>query len=685
MSIEVQLDDLLFRWEELAEGGDPPSPEVLCADCPELADELARRVAMLRDMDSVFDTSTVLDSEQNRGGEQDCTLPGFSVPGYELLDEIGSGGMGVVYKARQIKLDRTVAIKTMRAGVNATREDVDRFHTEAQAAAKLSHPGIVAIHEVAEAGGRHFFSMDFVEGPNLDELIRDTSLSGERAARYLKSIAESIEVAHGQGILHRDLKPSNVLIDSANQPRISDFGLAKRIASDSKHTATGQIIGTPSYMPPEQATGDNDKVDRRSDVYALGGLLYAMLTGRPPFRADSSIATVMQVINDDPVPPRRLNSGIELDLETICMKCLEKSPRARYSTAAEVAAECERFLLGQPIHARPIGRVERGRRWCRHNPTVATLITAVVVVLLLGTCVSCYFAIRSNQNAIASDRNAKRAEQNHLKALENVEQVKQQKLLAERNEDRARRAEAKAIQQSSQLETQANLLENQTKELQTQTQLLRQSIHSYLKMYLRTCSIGGDIAASYDSETAKAAYARFDSSEQLITNSRISQAQEAIRRHLIAWANDGKRPGELNAAVLELSRQCRLAWESHCDDNLSVNGGRGRDSGPASDFVRDLERQLVASDLYERAIRISKAIATASSVSDAEQHRHAFEKLYWGGLHFVESDQLDSDAVETVMRQIRDCLQSWKQGPAPVALAELVVRLEHACGRAMND
>ena len=377
MSNEQQLVELLCRWEELVDQGEPAIPDELCADFPDLAQELSRRVNILKSMDSVFDSST---HGQGVDEQPSATL---AVPGYEILSTLGSGGMGVVYKTRQTRLDRIVAIKTMRGGANATREDIDRFHTEAESAAKLSHPGIVTIHEVGEVDGQHFFSMDFVEGQNLDELIHDTSLSGERAATYLQSIAEAVEAAHERGILHRDLKPSNVLIDATDRPRITDFGLAKRIAGDSKHTATGQILGTPSYMPPEQAAGDNENVDRRSDVYALGGLLYAMLTGRPPFRADTSIATVMQVINDEPVPPRRPKLRYRSRLGNDLPKMSGKNPRARYSTAEEVAAECQRFLDGHPIHARPISSLARGGRWCPSKSRCC----------LTCSCSRCHFAV----------------------------------------------------------------------------------------------------------------------------------------------------------------------------------------------------------------------------------------------------------------------------------------------------
>ena len=203
-------------------------------------------------------------------------------------------------------------------------------------------------------------------------------------------------------------------------------------------------------------------------------------------------------------------------------------------------------------------------------------------------------------------------------------------------------------------------------------------------MYLRTCAIGGDIAAASDIDTADAAFARFDSREQLITNDRIAQSKESIGRHLTAWANEGTRPADLNFAVLELTQQCRLAWETHCDAILSVNGGRGRSGGPASNVIRDLERQLIVDDLYARATQTARGLANASNFASACNHRYTFEKLYWGELHFVESKRLNSDAVESAMVHIRKCIKPWNQGPPPAELAELVVQLETACDQAMN-
>jgi outer membrane protein assembly factor BamB len=306
---------------------------------------------------------------------------------YELLEEIARGGMGVVYRARQVTLNRIVAIKMILAGRLASPEDVRRFYTEAQAAASLQHPNIVAIHEVGEQGGCHFFSMDYVEGKSLADLAREQPLPPVRAASYVKLIADAIDYAHQRGTLHRDLKPSNVLIDAADQPHVTDFGLARRTEADSELTGTGQVLGTPSYMPPEQAAGKRGEVGPPSDVYALGAILYDLLCGRPPFRGETPLATLAQVLAADPVAPRLLNERVPRDLETICLKCLQKDPRRRYATAASLANDLGLFLAGEPIQARRPGLAERVARWTRkqrRSVAVATVASVLAALLVAG-------------------------------------------------------------------------------------------------------------------------------------------------------------------------------------------------------------------------------------------------------------------------------------------------------------
>jgi predicted Ser/Thr protein kinase len=304
---------------------------------------------------------------------------------YELLEEIARGGMGVVWRARQSSLNREVALKLIRAGALAGPDEVERFLREAEAAANLQHPNIVAIHEVGEHGGRRYFSMDYVPGRDLGDLVKDGPLSPLRAARYVKIIAEAIHFAHQRGILHRDLKPQNVLIDAADQPRITDFGLAKIMTDDSRLTQSGAVMGSPSYMPPEQAAGRHGDIGPASDVYSLGAMLYELLTGRPPFRGFTAIATLAEVLEAEPTAPRRLKADIPPDLETICLKCLEKSPSTRYPTARALAEELGRFLDGEPIQARPASTVRKAVSWARRHPgALASLAALVIIVLAFG-------------------------------------------------------------------------------------------------------------------------------------------------------------------------------------------------------------------------------------------------------------------------------------------------------------
>ncbi|MSU61854.1 MAG: hypothetical protein EXS31_05570 [Pedosphaera sp.] len=304
---------------------------------------------------------------------------------YELIEELARGGMGVVYRARQGSLNRVVAVKMILAGQFASKQIAQRFKSEAIAAAVLHHPNIVAIHEVGVHEGQHFFSMDYIEGQNLSQLVGNRPLPAHQAATYLKLIAEAIHYAHEQGILHRDLKPSNILVEAAtNQPRVTDFGLAKRLDGESSITVTGQVLGSPNFMPPEQASGARGKVGRHSDVYGLGGILYYLLTARAPFQGETLETTINQVLNNEPLSPRTLNPSVPQDLETICLKCLEKEPTKRYPTARELGEELGRFLKDEPIHARPIKRVERVWRWCRRKPALAGSLMAAAIFFAIG-------------------------------------------------------------------------------------------------------------------------------------------------------------------------------------------------------------------------------------------------------------------------------------------------------------
>jgi len=332
---------------------------------------------------------------------------------YDLIEEIARGGMGVVYKARQRSLNRVVAVKVILAGRFAGKQMIQRFRGEVMAAALLEHPNIVAVLEVGMHQGQHFFSMNYVAGKNLAEIAGNHPFPAMKAARYVQKIAEAIHYAHGQGILHRDLKPSNVLIDNAtDEPRVTDFGLAKQIHGESSLTITGQVLGSPNFMPPEQASGNRGKVGKPSDVYGLGAILYYLLTARAPFQAESLEGLITEVMNNDVLSPRALNRNLPLDLETICLKCLEKEPARRYQTAQELADELERFQRDEPIHARPVTSAERLWRRCRRNPVLASMSAAIVLLALIfafGLPIA-YFRIKNEKNRAESESKLRRTQ-----------------------------------------------------------------------------------------------------------------------------------------------------------------------------------------------------------------------------------------------------------------------------------
>jgi serine/threonine protein kinase len=299
---------------------------------------------------------------------------------YDLLEKIAHGGMGVVFKARQNSLNRIVALKMISAGEFAGPQEVERFHVEAEAAARLDHAGIVPVYDVGCHQGRHYYSMAFVDGKSLAERICDAPLPPRQAAMVVQQLATAIQVAHDQGIIHRDLKPGNVLMDEREQPRITDFGLAKQVAAGSALTMSGVVLGTPSYMPPEQASGR--PANEAADIYALGGILYATLTGSPPFEGSTQLDTILQVLHEEPVAPRKRNPRIPRDLEAICLKCLEKNAPDRYRNSSELAADLGRFLGGEPIHAKN-DWYRHLRRWTIREPVLAAHWAATIVLLLI--------------------------------------------------------------------------------------------------------------------------------------------------------------------------------------------------------------------------------------------------------------------------------------------------------------
>src|SRR5206468_337495 len=299
---------------------------------------------------------------------------------YELLEVVGRGGQGVVFRARQKSLNRIVALKVISLGQWASTAHLKRFRLEAEAAARLEHPGIVPIHEVGERDGSCYFSMKFVEGGQLDEVARRMSMPIRQAVELIAKVARIVHYAHEHGILHRDIKPGNILLDQKSEPHLTDFGLARLVESESTVTRTMEVLGTPSYMAPEQAVGNNAAISSVTDVYGLGAVLYQLLTGQPPFAGGTTYETIKLLLDTEPRSPRLLNPKIDRDLSTICLKCLEKDSQRRYPSALALAEDIERWLKHEPIVARQSGIFTRGRKWVQRNPTSA-LLTASLVVL----------------------------------------------------------------------------------------------------------------------------------------------------------------------------------------------------------------------------------------------------------------------------------------------------------------
>src|SRR5436190_3211580 len=297
---------------------------------------------------------------------------------YELLEEIGRGGQGVVFRARQKSLNRLVALKVIGLGQWATKAHVKRFRLEAEAAARLNHPCIVPIHEVGERDGACYFSMGLIEGGQLDAVLKREPMPIRRAVELIVKLARTVEYAHEHGILHRDIKPGNVLLDGKGEPHLTDFGLARLVETESTMTRTLEVIGTPSYMAPEQAVGNNAAVSTVTDVYGLGAVFYQLLTGQPPFAGGTTYETIKLLLDMEPRQPRQVNPKVDRDLSTICLKCLEKDPKHRYASALALAEDLERWLKHEPIQARRTGIFARGRKWVRRNPTSALLVASLV-------------------------------------------------------------------------------------------------------------------------------------------------------------------------------------------------------------------------------------------------------------------------------------------------------------------
>ncbi|MBI2823851.1 MAG: serine/threonine protein kinase [Planctomycetia bacterium] len=536
-----------------------------------------------------------------------------AVPGYEILEVLGRGGMGVVYKARQVSLSRIVAIKMLSGGSRA------RFRVEAEAIARLQHPNIVQIHEVGEAQGQPYFSQEHIAGGSLADRLDGAPWSAKAAARLVRTLAEAMHFTHSRGIVHRDLKPANVLMADGGTPKISDFGLAKQLESNSGQTATGDIMGSPSYMSPEQASGVTREITAAADVYSLGAILYELVTGRPPFRAETAVDTVLLVLSDEPVAPRRLQPKLPRDLETICLKCLEKSPRNRYASAQELADDLGRFLAGEPIRARPVPLWVRAAKWARRRPAAAAAIGIALLaatILLVGGTI---YNVRLNAALARVQREQERRAATLAQAQEVVERLlgdfNQRQLAGLPHAEPVRRELLTAALQFCEEMQRQNPEEPEVRWQLGRAQRQAADLQALLgepaeaeKSYDRAIGVLQALAAAYPSAKYRRELAgAWENKATLLAQAgRAAEAEAAYRRA----ADDFEQLAAADPADAAARAQVARVW-----DNLGVTlleAGRTEDAQAALDKALAMRRALVA----EAPADVERERALATSLNN---------------------------------------------------------------------
>lgn len=613
---DPQFQSLLVSCMESLERGREIDRVALAKDFPRFAEPLQRFLEdreLLRNVAASFQhvdaaPASAFEKTVASGDGHDDFSDGDAiryVGEYEILGEIARGGMGVVFKARQQSLHRLVALKMILAGRLADDADVERFRREAQAAGRLKHPNVVAVHEVGEHEGRHYFSMDFVDGRSLSDIVREAPLAPLRAARVMRSVAEAVEFAHQQGTLHRDLKPANVLLTADDVPHVTDFGLAKMLDSvddDSRAelTASGQILGTPSHMSPEQAAGRQALVGIASDVYSLGSTLYACLTGRAPFAADSPVDTLLQVMHKEPVPPRLLNPAVPRDLETICLKCLHKEPHCRYGTAQLMADDLKRFLEGRPVAARPVSTTAKVIRWAKRNRAIAALLVLSVLLLAGGTAVSTYFAFEASARAEAESNERLRADHTvdllrsantDTKLALNRESRALAEMQAERDEAQRQRQLVESLLYATQLKAaKVDLNEGRLKEAREHLDSCRAGIRGWEHDYLSAV-----VTAQENGETP----------ETLIPNPSIRRLPPTVDSSaLMALSPDGKQGVVVGDGIPGVQTTQVPVIDVHTGDVVGTLAGHGARPSAAA---YSPDGRMIVTGAYDGSVKVWNA------------------------------------------------------------------------------
>jgi hypothetical protein len=563
-----------------------------------------------------------------------ATEIGFvSIPGYQIESVLGRGAFGVVYKATQSGLNRIVALKMLIAGPYASSAARARFLLEAESVAALEHPHVVKVFAFGEEGGHPYLAMEFLPGGTLDERIRKGGpLPAKEATELLAKLAGAVAHAHSHGVVHRDIKPLNVLLTDEGEPRLTDFGLAKVGRADQNLSVTGQVLGTPAYMAPEQAAGKVHEVGTAADVYALGAVLYDVLTGRPPFVGDSVAVTLQQVLSEEPQRPRTLIASIPPDLETICLKCLEKDPKKRYATAQTVADDLNHFLSGEPITARPARSLERAAKWVKRNKGLTVAAATVILALAVGSAVAIGFGVQSSRDAERAKEEAERADREAAEA--------------KRLEAEVREALTKSRDLAGQLK--AALDESR-----------RRVSLNYLA-YSQMCATAARIANTANRHDAGRLLLDYQRASEWVAESGDPAVKAASADFTAATAewSAGPPPSSLRQRSLRLARACRDSW--------------------LKDVAREFPElaEQIRTRLYTRACATASGLLASGDPARVRRCREEFWELYWGELAIVETT-----TVEQKMAALGTILERWSPDePAPSELSQAVAELHAACG-----